>query len=52
MLHLLGAMQVEGILKPDVLLKRYQPVASVLSHLCDEPVVACVTLRSISSFRI
>ena len=39
-------MQVVGIFEPAVLLKRYHPAASVLSHLrCD---MADVTLRSVS----
>ena len=39
-------MQVVGIFEPAVLLKRYHPAASVLSHLtCD---AANVTLRSVS----
>ena len=39
-------MQVVGIFEPAMLLKRYHPATSVLSHLtCD---VANVTLRSVS----
>ena len=48
-LHLFFRMQVVGIFEPAVLLKRYHPVASVLSHLrCDEPSVTNIILRSVS----
>ena len=47
-LHLLLCMQVVGIFEPAMLLKRYHPAVSVLSHLtCD---AANVTLRSVSWF--
>ena len=48
---MLDDTQDVGILSPAVLLKRYQAVANALSHLYDEPTVACVTLRSASLFR-
>ena len=48
-LHLFFRTQVAGIFEPAVLLKRYHPAASVLSHLrCDEPWVTNITLRSVS----
>ena len=48
-LHLFFCVQLVGILEPAVLLKRYHPAASVPSHLrCDEPLVAYITLRSVS----
>ena len=48
-LHLFFCVQLVGIFEPAVLLKRYHPAGSLRSHLtCDEPLLADITLRSVS----
>ena len=52
MLHLFDGTHDVGIFEPALLLKRYHLVTTALSHLYDEPTVACVILRSTAWSRV